>query len=129
MLFLAPSDNVTMNRRFLLESAKQEAIGMARAGFSPPRRRTFRLPGKSAVATFEMVVDSMLNGSFISEHDKKIAMKIAGVLTGGDTSSRVKVSEQHLLDLEREAFLSLCGEEKTQARIAHMLEKNKPLRN
>ena len=57
MLFLAPSDNVTMNRRFLLESAKQEAIGMARAGFSPPRRRTFRLPGKSAVATFEMVVE------------------------------------------------------------------------
>jgi 3-hydroxyacyl-CoA dehydrogenase len=129
MLFLSPADNVTMNRRFLLEAAKQEALGMHRAGFRPPRRRTFRLPGKSAVATFEMVIDSMLNGAFISEHDKKVAMKIAGVLTGGDTTSRVKVSEQHLLDLEREAFLSLCGEEKTQARIAHMLEKNKPLRN
>jgi len=129
MLFLAPADGVTMNRRFLLEAAKQEAIGMARAGFRPPKRREFRLPGKNALSTFEMVVRSMKDGHYISDHDMKIAMKIAGVLTGGDTTSRLKVSEQHLLDLEREAFLSLCGEEKTQARIAHMLEKNKPLRN
>ncbi len=129
MLFLAPSDGVTLNRRQLLNAAKQEALGMARAGFVPPKKRVFRLPGKGAMATFEMVVQSMKDGGFVSEHDMKIAMKIASVLTGGDTSSTVKVTEDRLLELEREAFLSLCGEEKTQARIAHMLEKNKPLRN
>jgi len=129
MLFLAPADGVTLNRRFLLEAAKQEALGMVRSGFRPPKRREFRLPGKSALSTFEMVVRSMKDGHFISEHDMKIALKVASVLTGGDTTSRIKLSEQHLLDLEREAFLSLCGEEKSMARIAHMLEKNKPLRN
>lgn len=129
MLFLSKADGVTMNRRHLLESAKQEALGMARAGFTPPRRREYRLPGKSALATFEMALSSMRDGHFISDHDLKIALKIGQVMTGGDTSPRQKVSEQHLLDLEREAFLSLCGEEKTQARIAHMLETNKPLRN
>lgn len=128
-LFLAPSDQVTMNRRHLLNAAKNDALGMVRAGFIPPRPRTYRLPGKDTAATFEMVINSMRDGNFISDHDKLIAMKIAGVLTGGDTSPNVIMSEQQLLDLEREAFLSLCGEEKTQARIGHMLEKNKPLRN
>jgi 3-hydroxyacyl-CoA dehydrogenase len=129
LLFLAPSDTVTMNRAHLLEGAKQEALGMVRAGFRPPRPRTYRLPGKSGVSTIEMMVRSMRDGGFISEHDMKIALKIGHVLTGGDCSPRQKVSEQTLLDLEREAFLSLCGEEKSMARIAHMLEKNKPLRN
>ena len=129
MGFLAAADGVTMNRRHLLESAKQEALGMARAGFTPPRRREYRLPGKSALATFEMALSSMRDGHFISDHDLKIALKVGEVMTGGDTSARQKVREQHLLDLEREAFLSLCGEEKTMARIAYMLEKNKPLRN
>ncbi|MCP4500668.1 MAG: 3-hydroxyacyl-CoA dehydrogenase/enoyl-CoA hydratase family protein [Deltaproteobacteria bacterium] len=129
LMFLAPSDGVTLNRRHLLEAVKQDALGMVRSGFRPPRPRSYRLPGRSAMATFDMVVTSMKDGNFISEHDALIAMKVASVLTGGDTSPRVKISEQHLLDLEREAFLSLCGEEKTQARIAFMLEKNKPLRN
>jgi 3-hydroxyacyl-CoA dehydrogenase len=102
---------------------------MAEAGFTPPRRRTFRLPGKSAYATFDMGLGAMKDGHFISEHDLKIALKVAHVMTGGDCSPRQRITEQHLLDLEREAFLSLCGEEKTQARIAHMLETNKPLRN
>ena len=72
---------------------------------------------------------SMRDGHQISEHDFKIAQKIAHIMTGGDCSSRVPVAEQYLLDLEREAFLSLCGEEKSMARIAYMLENNKPLRN
>jgi 3-hydroxyacyl-CoA dehydrogenase len=129
LMFLAPTDQVTMNRRHLLEAAKWDALGMARAGFTPPRKREFRLPGKGAAATFEMALGAMRDGNYISDHDLKIAMKIAYVMTGGDTSSRVKVSEDQLLDLEREAILSLAGEEKTQARIAHMLEKGKPLRN
>ena len=129
LLYLGSADGVTLNRRHVLAAAKAEALGMARAGFTPPRRRTFRLPGRSAYATFEMALGSMRDGHFISDHDLKIAMKVAHVMTGGDCSPRQKVSEQHLLDLEREAFLSLCGEEKSLARIAHMLETNKPLRN
>ncbi|MFZ9887711.1 MAG: hypothetical protein ACO3JL_09435, partial [Myxococcota bacterium] len=74
-------------------------------------------------------LSSMRDGHFISEHDLKIALKVARVMTGGDTTSRHLVTEQQLLDLEREAFLSLCGEEKTQSRIMHMLETGKPLRN
>ena len=76
-----------------------------------------------------MALGSMRDGHFVSDHDLKIALKVAHVMTGGDCSPRNKVTEQYLLDLEREAFLSLCGEEKSQARIAHMLETNKPLRN
>lgn len=129
MMFLAPADGITLNRQHLLEAARQEALGMVRAGFTAPKRRRFRLPGSGAMATFEMVVQSMLEGGFISAHDKKIALKVAQVLTGGDTSSTVKVDEKHILDLEREAFLSLAGEELSQARIGHMLQKNKPLRN
>ena len=129
LMYLTPTDGVTLNRRHLLQAAKAEALGMAEAGFTAPRRRTFRLPGKSAFATFDMGLGAMKDGHFISEHDLKISMKVAHVMTGGDCSPRAKVTEQYLLDLEREAFLSLCGEEKTLARIAHMLETNKPLRN
>ncbi|MDP2344280.1 MAG: 3-hydroxyacyl-CoA dehydrogenase NAD-binding domain-containing protein [Deltaproteobacteria bacterium] len=129
LLYLGSADGVTLNRRHVLAAAKAEALGMARAGFVAPRRRTFRLPGRSAYATFEMALSSMRDGHFISDHDLKISMKVASVMTGGDCSPRQKVTEQQLLDLEREAFLSLCGEEKTLARISHMVETNKPLRN
>ncbi len=129
MMFLCPSSQIILNRQHLLECAKQTALGMARGGFRPPLKRTYRLPGKSAYATFDMVLRSMRDGHQMSDHDLKIAQKIAHVMTGGDTSMRHLVSEQHLLDLEREAFMSLVGEEKTMARIAYMLENNKPLRN
>lgn len=129
LMYLSCSDPIVMNKRHLVNSAKQMALGMARAGFIPPLRREFRLPGKSARATFEMVLTSMRDGHQISEHDFKIAGKVADVMTGGDCTPRVPVKEQYLLDLEREAFLSLCGEEKTLARISYMLENNKPLRN
>lgn len=129
LMFLAATDGVTLNRRHLLAAAKAEALGMAAAGFTPPRRRTFRLPGRSAYATFDMALSTMRDGHFISDHDLKVAKKVAWVMSGGDTTPRVKLSEQHLLDLEREAFLSLIAEEKTQERMAYMLENNKPLRN
>ena len=129
LMFLQAADGVTLNRRHLLADAKAEALGMAVAGFTPPRRRTFRLPGRSAYATFDMALSTMRDGHYISDHDLKVAKKVAWVMAGGDTSPRVKLSEQHLLDLEREAFLSLIAEEKTQERMAYMLENNKPLRN
>ena len=128
-LYMHKTDGITMNRRQLLQSAKNEALGMYRSGFVPPGIRTFRLPGKSAYATFKMTLDSMKQGNFISEHDFKIAIKIAHIMTGGNCSSHHPVSEQYLLDLEKEAFLSLCGETKSQDRISFMIRKNKPLRN
>lgn len=129
LMFLAATDGIVLNKEHQLMAARAEAAGMAQAGFTPPLERTFRLPGKSAHATFEMVLNSMLAGKFISEHDLKISLKVSEVMTGGNCTPRERVTEQYLLDLEREAFLSLCGEEKTQARIAYMLEHNKPLRN
>lgn len=128
-LFLSQADGVTLNRRHQLFAAKQVALGMAKAGYRPPQKRTYRLPGKSAMATFDMALSTMRDGHYISDHDLLIAKKVAHVMTGGDTSSRVELTEERMLELEREAFLSLCGEEKSQARIAHMLQKNKPLRN
>lgn len=129
LLYLAPTDSYSMNRLFLVHDACTLAAGMADSGYIPPKVREYRLPGKSAYATFSMGLKTYLDGGFISEHDYKIALKVAHVMTGGNTNSYEKVSEQYLLDLEREAFLSLCGEQKTMERIAYMLENNKPLRN
>jgi len=127
--FLLAQDGISMSRDALLADAKARALGMADSGFMPPRPATFLLPGRSGAATIDMLLYDMELNHQISEHDRKIGRKLATVLTGGDTSPMVPVSEQQLLDLELEAFLSLCGEEKTQARIMHMLEKGKPLRN
>jgi 3-hydroxyacyl-CoA dehydrogenase len=102
---------------------------MARAGFKPPRPLNFRLPGRSGAATIDMMLYSMEQQRQISAHDRLIGARLAGVLTGGDTSVSTTVSEERLLELEKEVFLSLCGEEKTRARIQYMLQNNKPLRN
>ncbi|MBM4378093.1 MAG: enoyl-CoA hydratase/isomerase family protein [Deltaproteobacteria bacterium] len=127
--FLGLEYGISMNRDLLLHDAKGRALGMANAGFRPPRPTQFRLSGKSGYATIDMMLyDMQLNGQ-VSEHDRKIGQKLASVLTGGDTSPLSTVSEERLLELEQEAFLSLCGEEKTQARIEHMLVNGKPLRN
>jgi 3-hydroxyacyl-CoA dehydrogenase len=127
--FLSPTDGISANRDFLLSDAKQRVLGMANAGFRAPRPTRFRLPGPSGFATIDMMLyDMELNGQ-ISAHDRKIAQKLARVLTGGDTSPSVLLTEERMLELELEAFLSLCGEEKTQDRLMFMLEKGKPLRN
>ncbi|WNG56170.1 crotonase [Archangium gephyra] len=127
--FLNANDGISANRDFLLSDAKQRVIGMANAGFRAPRPTRFRLPGASGYATIDMLLyDMELNGQ-VSAHDRKIAQKLARVLSGGDTSPSLLVTEERLLELELEAFLSLCGEEKTQDRLMHMLEKGKPLRN
>ncbi|HYX91992.1 MAG TPA: 3-hydroxyacyl-CoA dehydrogenase/enoyl-CoA hydratase family protein, partial [Myxococcaceae bacterium] len=129
MGFLGPENGISLNRDFLLSDAKARALGMANAGFRPPRKTYFRLPGPSGRATIDMLLYDMQINRQISEHDRLIGRKLAEVLTGGDTSPSALVSEERLLELEREAFLSLVGEQKTRDRMVHMLEKGKPLRN
>jgi 3-hydroxyacyl-CoA dehydrogenase len=127
--YLRPTDAITLSRDLLVHDAKQTVLGMQRAGYRRPRPMSFRLPGHNGAAAFRWFLDSMMRGSQITEHEFKIASKIANILCGGDTCTRVKVSQQHILDLEREAFMSLCGEPKTQERMQYMLTNGKPLRN
>ncbi|HEX9206453.1 MAG TPA: 3-hydroxyacyl-CoA dehydrogenase/enoyl-CoA hydratase family protein [Candidatus Deferrimicrobiaceae bacterium] len=130
MGFLRPWDGITIQRDFLIHDAKNTVLAMNREGYEPPRPRTdIALPGRSAFPAFAYGLYAMRAAGQISEHDEKIGRKIAWVLTGGDVPPGTRFSEQELLDMEREAFLSLCGEEKTQARIQFMLMKGKPLRN
>ena len=127
--FLRPYDRVEINRDRQLWAAKQMAIGMAQEGYRPPLPKTFALPGREGLATLKMMLHNMKLTHWISSHDEKIAAHLGRILTGGDTTINDPVSEQTILDLEREAFLSLCGEPKTQDRIKYMLVNNKPLRN
>jgi 3-hydroxyacyl-CoA dehydrogenase len=127
--FLTAADGITANRDFLLSDAKEKVLGMAKAGFRPPRPARFRLPGPSGFATIDMMLYDMQCNGQVSAHDRKVGQALARVLTGGETSPSALVSEERLLELEREAFLSLCGEEKSQDRMMYMLEKGKPLRN
>ena len=128
--FLRPTDRIILNGDHLIHYAKQAAIGLAESGYRQPRpRHDIQVTGRPGLTAVQVLVAGMREGGLISEHDAVIALKLAGILTGGHLSAPQKVSEQYLLDLEREAFLSLCGMPKTQARIKHMLEKGKPLRN
>jgi len=128
--FLQASDGTTMNRARLLTDAKLRARALADAGYAPPVARTdIPAPGESVLATLKLAVWTMREGAFISEHDAKVANWAAWILCGGKVTAGTLVSEQYLLDLEREAFLSLCGEKKTQERIAYTLKNGKPLRN
>ena len=123
-------DLVVVNRDRQIAMAKAYAKLMAESGYTQPAaRKDIKVLGKQALGMFLVGTDSMEAGKFISEHDKKIANKLAYVMAGGDLSEATLVSEQYLLDLEREAFLSLTTERKTLERIEHMLKKGKPLRN
>ena len=127
--FLRPSDKVEINRDQQLWTAKRMAIAMAEEGYTPPLPKKLALPGREGLATLEMMLHNMKLTHWISSHDEKIARHLGNILTGGDTTINDPVDEQTILDLEREAFLSLCGEPKTQDRISYMLVNNKPLRN
>jgi 3-hydroxyacyl-CoA dehydrogenase len=123
-------DVVVVNKDRQIATAKAYAKLMAEAGYTQPVKRTdVKVLGKQALGMFLVGTDSMEDSKYISEHDKKIANKLAYVMAGGDLSEPTLVSEQYLLDLEREAFLSLCTERKTLERIQHMLKTGKPLRN
>ena len=123
-------DVVVVNKDRQIAVAKQHAKLMAEMGYTQPVKRTdIKVLGKQALGMFLVGTDSMKDSNYISEHDMKIANKLAYVMAGGDLSEPTLVSEQYLLDIEREAFLSLCTERKTLERIQHMLTKGKPLRN
>jgi 3-hydroxyacyl-CoA dehydrogenase len=127
---LSAGDRITMNRERLLLDAKVEAMALAEAGYSAPQQRgQVPAPGLAAMAALNTGIFLMGEAGFASEHDQKVARWVAYVLCGGRVTAGSLVSEQYLLDLEREAFLSLCGERKTQERIAFTLKTGKPLRN
>jgi 3-hydroxyacyl-CoA dehydrogenase len=128
--FLSRGDQITMNRERVLSDAKAHALELVRAGYRAPVPRTdIPAPGENILATLKLGVHLMRQGEFISDHEVKIATKIAEVLCAGALTPGTPVSEQYLLDLEREAFKSLCGERKTQERIQFTLKTGKPLRN
>ncbi|TAF72307.1 MAG: 3-hydroxyacyl-CoA dehydrogenase [Bacteroidetes bacterium] len=127
---LRSSDKIVFNRNRQIITAKEEVLELANAGYTMPvQRKDIKVLGKTGMANFFTGAASMLRGNYISEHDMKISQKLAYVMCGGDLSYPQLVSEQYLLDLEREAFVSLCGEKKTLERIKAMLDTGKPLRN
>ena len=129
--YLEPNnDTIIMNKNHQISIAKKHAILMSDYGYLPPcSEKNIKVLGKQALGMFMVGTDTMKAGKYISEHDQKIANKIAYVISGGDLSKATFVNEQYLLDLEREAFLSLCSERKTLERIQHILKTGKPLRN
>jgi len=130
MKILRPIDRVSMNRDRQIADAKQAVIELAEAGYTMPLpSKNVKVQGRAGMALFMAGINGMKMGNYISEHDAKIALKIANVMCGGDLTSAQDVSEQYLLDLEREAFVSLCGEKKTLERIQSILTGGKPLRN
>jgi 3-hydroxyacyl-CoA dehydrogenase len=129
MKFLRPWDKVVTNKDHVMYTAKKMVQAMHLEGYTQPLPRKIKLPGENGYATLRMVIDSMCKQHQITEHEQVIAEKLAWVLCGGKTGQNVGVSEQYLLDIEREAFLFLLGTEKTQERISHFLMKGKPLRN
>jgi len=125
----ADSDRITMNRERLLLDARAQAIALAEAGYVAPQMRTVPAPGTASIAVLNTGIFLMGEAGFATEHDMKVARWVAYILCGGKVTAGSLVTEQYLLDLEREAFLSLCGERKTQERIAYTLKTGKPLRN
>ena len=130
MRILRDKDKISINKDRQLADAKATVLELVRDGYSKPIQRTdIKVQGKAGMALFAAGVQGMRNGNYISDHDLKIANKISYVMNGGDLSYPSLVSEQYLLDLEREAFLSLTGEKKTLERIQSILTTGKPLRN
>lgn len=126
---LLPADRITMNRERLLLEAKAQAAVLAETGYTAPQPRKVAAPGIAALATMETGIYLMGEAGYASEHDQKVARWAAYILAGGRVTAGTVVTEQYLLDLELEAFLSLCGERKTQERIGFTLKTGKPLRN
>jgi 3-hydroxyacyl-CoA dehydrogenase len=129
MGILGSGDRVVMNREHLLTDAKKEVLHMVATGYTPPAPEKIYAAGRDMLGAVQVGAFMFKAGGYISEYDEQVARKLAHVLTGGGLSKPAWVSEQYILDLEREAFLSLCGEEKTQARMWNLLQTGKPLRN
>ncbi|MBE0683518.1 MAG: enoyl-CoA hydratase/isomerase family protein [Anaerolineales bacterium] len=129
MGILGPQDRVVVNRDHLLTEAKKEVLHMVASGYKPPAPEMIYAPGRDMYGAMKIGAWSFKEGNYITEYDSHIATKLAYVMAGGCLTKPTWVSEQYILDLEREAFLSLCGEEKTQARMWSLLQTGKPLRN
>jgi 3-hydroxyacyl-CoA dehydrogenase len=128
--YLRPTDKMTVNRDYLIEDAKKMVLAMNMEGYQTPRPRDdIRVAGENTFAMIKLGLWSMHESGYITDHDVTVSTKVGYVLCGGNVLADTTVSEQYLLDLEREAFVSLCGDPKTQARIQHMLNTGKPLRN
>ncbi len=127
---LRERDRIVMNRQRIIEEAKQTVLTLAREGYRAPQiRQDVLVLGEAALTKFKLGMHMMKRGGYISDHDALIGLKIATVMSGGNLTRPARVSEQYLLDIEREAFVSLCGTKATQERLAHMLKTGKPLRN
>ena len=130
MGILRAGDKVTINRDFLLNDAKNTVLAMNLEGFTPLRPKDdIRVMGRDGLAVFKQALYVMHKSNFITDYDQVVAGKVAWVLCGGEIEADTMVSEEYILELEREAFVSLCGNKETQARIEHMLTTGKPLRN
>lgn len=128
--YLRSTDRMTVNRDYLIEDAKKTVLAMHMEGYTPPRPlQEIRVGGENLFGLLKLVIWTMHQQGFATDHDVTVSEKVAYVLSGGRVLADTKVSEQYLLDLERGAFVSLCGDPKTQARIQHMLSTGKPLRN
>jgi 3-hydroxyacyl-CoA dehydrogenase len=127
--YLRPSDLISLNRDRVVADAKQTALAMVRAGFHPPPPAEVRVLGEEFLAAAKLAIHLLVRGAYASEYDAVVARKLAYILAGGSITAAQAVPEQYILDLEREAFVSLCGERKTQERIAYTLKTGKPLRN
>ena len=128
-LLLKNRDKITIGLNNLLTDAKAEAINLANKGYTKPSPEKIKVLGRQGLGMFMVGAHSMHAAGYITEHEKLMSEKLAYAICGGDLSVPTLVSEQYLLAIEREAFLSLCGERKTLERIEHMLKKGKPLRN
>jgi len=127
--FLHAHDAVSMSRQTVIADAKETVLGLARAGYRPPPPRRIRVIGEAGAATLRSALRNLAGVHQISEHDAKLGAHLARILSGGNVPAGSTVGEQAILELEREAFLSLCGEQKTRDRIQQMLTSGKPLRN
>ena len=127
--YLRPTDKVTLNPDNILADAKADVLAMLATGYKPPVPTTVQVPGRDGIATLKVAAHTMRGGGYISEYDEYLARKLAHVICGGDVPEGTERTEQDFLDLERAAFLELCHEEKTMARIQHMLSTGQPLRN
>jgi 3-hydroxyacyl-CoA dehydrogenase len=128
--YLRPTDRITINRDYLIQDAKRTVLHLVKEGYQPPRpHKKIKVVGEKGNALLQMGLFYMRDGGFISSYDEHVGKKLAYIFSGGNLPDGSEVTEQYLLDLEREAFISLCGEPKTQARIEHMLKTGRPLRN
>jgi 3-hydroxyacyl-CoA dehydrogenase len=128
--FMRSTDRITINRDFLIHDAKRTVLDMVREDYRPPQpRRNIKVIGEKGLALLQMGLFYMREGGYISQYDEHVGKKLAYVFSGGNLPDGSEVTEQYILDLEREAFVSLCGEPKTQARMEYMLKTGRPLRN